>query len=90
LEGRGALECHIARLPLMPRTYQLWGSVRGADGNADLIDWQMWGLLRVADRPEADYAGSAALSHTRLDAPVRLDYRWELAGTPARFCVEAR
>jgi lipopolysaccharide transport system ATP-binding protein len=74
IAGDGYLDCTFDDLPLQPRTYELWGSVRGATGFGDLVDWQRLRLFRVSGEVAGD--GLSAVTHSLDDAPVRLSYRW--------------
>ena len=74
IAGEGYVDCTFADLPLQPRTYELWGSVRGAAGFGDLVDWQRLRLFRVSDEVAGE--GLSAVTHSMDDAPVRLPYRW--------------
>ena len=76
IEGEGYIDCTFADLPLHPRTYELWGSVRGHAGFGDLVDWQRLRLFRVEG--EIEGIGKGAVTHSMADAPVRLPYRWSM------------
>jgi ABC-type polysaccharide/polyol phosphate transport system ATPase subunit len=76
IAGEGYVDCAFASLPLQPRTYELWGSVRGEAGFGDLVDWQRLRLFRVSDEAVAE--GLSAVTHSIDDAPVRLPYRWNV------------
>ncbi|MGH7432188.1 MAG: ABC transporter ATP-binding protein [Candidatus Methylomirabilales bacterium] len=72
--GEHLLACRISVLPLAPRTYEIWTSVRDASGAADLIDWSCVGSLRI----EEDLRGSGpgALSAPWMYGPVRVAFQW--------------
>jgi homopolymeric O-antigen transport system ATP-binding protein len=76
IEGSGYVDCVFDDLPLHPRTYEIWGSVRGRAGFGDLVDWQRLRAFRVSGG--ADGAGKAAVTHSMADAPVRLSYTWNV------------
>jgi lipopolysaccharide transport system ATP-binding protein len=76
IEGNGYVDCVIDDLPLHPRTYEIWGSVRGRAGFGDLVDWQRLRAFRVSGG--ADGAGKGAVTHSMADAPVRLSYTWNI------------
>jgi ABC-type polysaccharide/polyol phosphate transport system ATPase subunit len=80
LEGEGHVDCVFEGLPLFPRTYELWGSVRGQGGFGDLVDWQRLRLFEITD--EITGAGSSAVTHSLLTAPVRLPYSWRVGNGP--------
>jgi ABC-type polysaccharide/polyol phosphate transport system ATPase subunit len=82
IAGEGYADCTFSELPLQPRTYELWGSVRGAAGFGDLVDWQRLRLFRVSG--EVDGEGLSAVTHSIDDAPVRLPYRWAVRNGSAR------
>lgn len=73
--GETTITCRIHRLPLLPRVYQTWCSVRNGRAYGDVLDWQVVGAFRVSDGP-SDASGPAAVSHLRLDAPIHVDYDW--------------
>lgn len=74
ISGAGHVDCVFADVPLQPRVYEIWGSVRGAAGFGDLVDWQRLGLFRV--RGDVQEAGRSAVTHSLDDAPVKIPYRW--------------
>jgi lipopolysaccharide transport system ATP-binding protein len=76
LEGAGHVDCTFETLPLHPRTYEVWASVRGAAGFGDLVDWQRVALVRVTGDPAG--GGRGAVTHTLADAPVRMPYAWKI------------
>ena len=76
LEGEGHVDCVFDGLPLFPRTYELWGSVRGKGGYGDLVDWQRLRLFEITD--EITGGGASAVTHSLLTAPVRLPYTWQV------------
>jgi hypothetical protein len=78
IEGEGHVDCTFFDLPLQPRVYELWGSVRGEAGFGDLVDWQRLRLFRVV--AEVSGAGRSVVAHSLADAPVRLPYRWRVNG----------
>jgi hypothetical protein len=73
LEGAGHVDCVFESLPLQPKTYEIWGSVRGSAGFGDLVDWQRLRLFRVV---EPDGAGAGSATHLLDDAPVTIPHRW--------------
>lgn len=74
LSGQGTFELEFPRLPLNPKVFEVWGSVRGAQGYGDIIDWQRWASFRVL--PDSVSSGGGAIVTTMADSPVRLDYSW--------------
>jgi lipopolysaccharide transport system ATP-binding protein len=74
IAGEGHVDCRFESLPLYPRTYEIWGSVRGHAGFGDLVDWQRLRVFHVVD--DVEKAGKGAVTHTMADAPVRLSYEW--------------
>jgi hypothetical protein len=82
LEGAGHVDCTFEALPLHPRTYEVWASVRGAAGFGDLVDWQRVALVRVTGDPAG--AGRGAVTHTLADAPVRMPYAWTIESESTR------
>jgi ABC-type polysaccharide/polyol phosphate transport system ATPase subunit len=78
LWGECAVECTFHELPLMPRVYELWGGVMGAAGLGDVLQWQRLRLFRVEG--EITQPGLAAVSETLTNAPVQVDYTWDVRG----------
>jgi hypothetical protein len=76
--GEGHLDCTFERLPLRPRTYEIWGSVRGEAGFGDIVDWQRLRRFQVVGDSLA--AGKSAVSHSKLYAPVTIPYHWSAGG----------
>jgi ABC-type polysaccharide/polyol phosphate transport system ATPase subunit len=74
ISGEGHVDCVFADLPLQPKVYEVWGSVRGQVGFGDLVDWQRLGLFRV--RGGVNELGRSAVAHSLDDAPVKIPYRW--------------
>jgi ABC-type polysaccharide/polyol phosphate transport system ATPase subunit len=74
--GRQTISCKIDALPLGPRTYELWASVRERSGTADMLDWTCVGAIRM----ESDqiFIGSGAVTTPWLYGPVRVGHSWEL------------
>ena len=73
ISGSGHIDCVFEDLPLLPKTYELWGSVRGEAGFGDLVDWQRLRLVRV--RGEISGNGVSAVSSIEW-APVKVPYHW--------------
>jgi hypothetical protein len=74
LEGEAEVRCCLHQVPLLPRVYQLWCSVRGEHAFGDLLDWQPIGSFRIAEAPAS--MGPLASSHTSSDGPVHVDHDW--------------
>ena len=81
LRGEGQLDCTFESLPLFPRTYEIWASVRGSSGFGDLVDWQRFRMLGVEG--EIGGSGIGAAAHSLEDAPVKLPYTWRTGGDGA-------
>ena len=77
IEGSGYIECAFAPLPLMPRTYEIWGSVRHHAGFGDLVDWQRLGRFAVTG--DLHGQGKSVAAHVLANAPVRIPYEWRHA-----------
>jgi energy-coupling factor transporter ATP-binding protein EcfA2 len=76
IEGEGIIDCRFENLPLQPGAYELWGSVRTADGYSDYITWQRFRMFAV--RGEIDGRGTQALTAALTLAPVRMPHSWHL------------
>jgi ABC-type polysaccharide/polyol phosphate transport system ATPase subunit len=75
-EGRHVVSCKLGRLPLGPRTYGIWLSVRESVGAADLIDWAEVGSIRISLPGES--SGVSGVTAPWLYGPVRVPYAWEV------------
>ncbi len=80
VEGRAEVSCRLRSLPLLPRVYELWCSVRSAHAYGDLFDWQQVGAFRVVEA--AGLVGPAAQAHTALDGPVYVAHDWKVTQCP--------
>ncbi len=76
IEGETVVACRIRALPLLPRVYQLWCSVRSERAYGDLFDWQLIGSFRIADAP--GLIGPAALAHAATGGPVYVPHDWQV------------
>ena len=83
IEGDGAIQCTFHSVPLMPRTYHVWGEVWAADRARMLVKWQRMGTFRIADDlgNQCLERGSGAIRHLRADAPIRVEYEWNVEST---------
>lgn len=77
LEGEGWVDCAFTELPLQPRVYEIWGSVRGQSGFGDIVDWQRLRLFRVVG--DVVGSGKSLVTHSLDDAPVRIPYQWRFS-----------
>jgi len=75
LIGPRTVSCRINRLPLLPRVYQAWCSVRSGRGDQEILDWQVVGAFQVAAGPTGN--GWAAMSDQYSDAPIHAEYEWQ-------------
>jgi ABC-type polysaccharide/polyol phosphate transport system ATPase subunit len=73
ISGEGYLDCSFERLPLLPRTYEIWGEVSGEAGYGNIVDWQRFRYFKVSG--EIEGTGPAAISQS-FAAPVRIPYEW--------------
>jgi ABC-type polysaccharide/polyol phosphate transport system ATPase subunit len=76
IDGTGYVDCVFEDLPLLPKTYEVWGSVRGETGFGDLVDWQRLRLIRV--RGEISGNGVSTVSSIEW-APVKVPYHWNVS-----------
>ena len=75
LAGVTTVSCRMCRVPLLPRVYQVYCSVRTSHGAGDMLDWAPVGAFRIAEGPPG-LRGPGALAHTTLDAPIYTEYEW--------------
>ncbi len=71
--GEWTATCRIAELRLLPRLYEVWGNVCGADGASTLTEWQRLASFRVDD---GIGAGPRGLTGRRLAGGLDVDYEW--------------
>lgn len=76
LDGAAVVSCQLRSIPLLPRVYQLWCSVRSGHAYGDLLDWQQVGTFRVSDMP--GLTGPVAQAHASTDAPIYVPHHWEV------------
>jgi lipopolysaccharide transport system ATP-binding protein len=74
VDGRMTVSCRLRSVPLLPRVYQVWCSVRSEQAYGDLFDWQPIGAFRVTQTAEC--TGPAAQAHLSTDGPVYVDHEW--------------
>jgi len=72
--GEHQLLCRLPALPLAPRAYELWLSVRDASGAVDILDWSCVGSIRIVD--PSPPSGPGALSAPWMYGPVRVPFEW--------------
>jgi lipopolysaccharide transport system ATP-binding protein len=75
ISGAGYVDCTFEALPLMPRTYEIWGEVSGESGFGNMIDWQRLRYFEVFG--EIEGGGRAAVFQS-FQAPVRIPYDWRI------------
>jgi len=76
LEGSAVVSCKLRSIPLLPRVYHLWASVRSEHAYGDVFDWQSVGSFRVADAP--GLVGPAAQAHAATDGAIYIQHHWEV------------
>ncbi len=74
--GRHVVTCRVGPLPLGPRVYELYASVREEVGAADLLDWSHVGAIRVTLPVES--VGPSAVTAPWMYGPVRVGHCWSL------------
>jgi hypothetical protein len=77
VDGDVEVTCRLRSLPLLPRVYQLWCSVRSEAAFGDLFDWQPIGAFRITD--DGRFVGPAAQAHISTDGPVYVPHDWEVS-----------
>lgn len=78
LTGCGTVSCHFSGIALMPKAYQIWGSVRDAQGLVDLVPWQHLSSFRVTTTPHGlvTNGNPVSISHLKKDASIYVPYEW--------------
>jgi Wzt-like putative exopolysaccharide export protein len=76
ISGEVEVSCAMRGVPLLPRVYEIWVSVRSEHGLGDIFDWQPIGAVRFARDESLRAMGPAADVHTSTDAPVFVEHRW--------------
>ena len=76
LDGHAVVSCKLHSIPLFPRVYHLWASVRSEHGYGDVFDWQSVGSFRIADAP--GLIGPAAQAHVSTDGAGYIQHDWEM------------
>ena len=74
ISGEGYVACVFDDLPLLPRTYAIWGNVRGAGGLEDVVEWQRLRPFRVVGNMRGGIKG--AITNSLADAPINIPYTW--------------
>lgn len=72
--GQCTVRCTLGPLPLGPRTYELWMSVRERAGAADIVDWSRVGAFRI--RLPNESRGVGGVTTPWLYGPVRVQHQW--------------
>ncbi len=80
INGPGVVKCRFRSVPLMPRTYSIWGEVWSADRRQLIVPWQRLGAFRIRDGVGAGHeaAGRGAVWQSRADAPINVPHEWDL------------
>jgi ABC-type polysaccharide/polyol phosphate transport system ATPase subunit len=82
LHGTGTVSCRFIDVPLMPKTYQVWGEVRDERGLGYIVAWQPMGAFRVVTPPRELMLSPGELisvAHLKADAPVYVRHTWRIA-----------
>jgi len=81
LSGSGMVSCRFHGISLMPKVYQVWGSVRDDSGFGDLVDWQPLCSFRIVAPPRALLGHNAriSISHLKNDAPIYVPHEWSFS-----------
>jgi lipopolysaccharide transport system ATP-binding protein len=80
LSGSGTVSCRFHGVSLMPKAYQVWGSVRDERGLSDIVGWQQMAAFRVVTPPQQLVKGDRpiSISHLKNDAPVYVPHEWSI------------
>jgi lipopolysaccharide transport system ATP-binding protein len=77
ISGPGQIVCCFRELPLLPKGFQIWGSVRGESGVGDILDWQHLASFRVVAVDDRVMIGpDRTLQYLHDDAPFYVPYEW--------------
>ena len=76
ISGTTVVTCTMRNVPLLPRVYEVWSSVRTEHGLGDLFDWQPVGSIRFASTDVG--SGPVANAHTSTDGPVFVEHAWQV------------
>jgi lipopolysaccharide transport system ATP-binding protein len=76
IDGAVTVSCRLHSVPLLPRVYQLYCSVRSEKAYGDVFDWQPVGNFRIEQSVQG--AGPAAQAHLSTDGPVHVQHEWEV------------
>lgn len=78
LSGSGTVSCRFSGISLMPKAYQVWGSVRDERGLSDIVGWQQMAAFRVVTPPQELMEGDrpVSISHLKNDAPIYVPHEW--------------
>ena len=74
--GQHVVVCRVGPLPLGPRVYELYASVREGMGAADLVDWSPVSSIRV-NLPDGTM-GPSAVTAPWMYGPVRVSHTWSV------------
>ena len=76
--GSGVVECHIPRLPLTPKLYDVQLFIRSGDGVAEMIQTRTVLRVRVTDDnlDAIPLRGPMAINHLRQCSPVYVPRTW--------------
>lgn len=81
VEGGGSLICTFREVPFMPRAYNIWVEVYGADRSQILYKWRVLGGFRIIDRSKKEVGDEEArgrVRFTRAHGIVKVPYKWHL------------
>jgi ABC-type polysaccharide/polyol phosphate transport system ATPase subunit len=76
LDGDSIVSCRLRALPLLPRVYQLWCSVRSNKAYGDLFDWQQVGAFRICET--ADLNGPTTRGLQSVGGPILVSHSWKV------------
>src|SRR5579872_601615 len=79
--GHHMVSCQMGPLPLGPRTYELWMTVRESVGATELVDWTHASTFRIQVPQEVE--GIAGVTGPWQFGAIRVPHRWSLDETPA-------
>jgi len=89
IEGNGMVECHIPKLPLTPKLYDVLLFVRSSEGILDITTMRTVAQFRITDEKldRVTLHGPMALNHLRQGSPVYFPRVWRFYSDNELTCT---